>query len=101
MALGDMAQNQWPGSPSPTSPPGLILAAIHWDIVTDGPSAIITPQVRSENTLDCPSFFVVLGFELRVFTLSHSPSLIFVKGFSRQGSRELFAWAGLNCNPPE
>jgi hypothetical protein len=27
--------------------------------------------------------FVVLGLELRVFTLSHSTSPIFVKGFSR------------------
>jgi hypothetical protein len=28
-------------------------------------------------------FFVVLGFELRAFTLSHSTSPIFVMGFSR------------------
>jgi hypothetical protein len=28
-------------------------------------------------------FFVVLGLELRAFTLSHSTSPIFVKGFSR------------------
>jgi hypothetical protein len=28
-------------------------------------------------------FFLVLGLELRAFTLSHSTSPIFVKGFSR------------------
>jgi hypothetical protein len=28
-------------------------------------------------------FFVVLGLELRAYTLSHSTSPIFVKGFSR------------------
>jgi hypothetical protein len=29
------------------------------------------------------SFFVILGLELRAFTLSHSTSAIFVKGFLR------------------
>jgi hypothetical protein len=36
-------------------------------------------------------FFVVLRFELRTFTLSHSTSLIFVMGFFQVGSWELFA----------
>jgi hypothetical protein len=39
-------------------------------------------------------FFAVLGLELRAFTLSHSTSPIFVKGFSRQGLMKLFAQAG-------
>jgi hypothetical protein len=38
--------------------------------------------------------FVVLGFELRAFILSHSTSPIFVKGFFEIGSLELFAQAG-------
>jgi hypothetical protein len=36
-------------------------------------------------------YFLVLGLELRAYTLSHSTSPIFVKGFSRQGLSELFA----------
>jgi hypothetical protein len=40
------------------------------------------------------SFFAVLGLELRAFTLTHSTSPIFVKGFSRQDLTELFAQAG-------
>jgi hypothetical protein len=39
-------------------------------------------------------FLVTLGFELRVFTLSHSTSLIFCEGFFEIGSHELFASAG-------
>jgi hypothetical protein len=38
------------------------------------------------------SFFAVLGLELRAFTLSHSTSPIFVKGFLRKVSP--FAQAG-------
>jgi hypothetical protein len=38
-------------------------------------------------------FFVVLGLELKVFTLSHATSSIFVKGFSI-GSHKLFSQAG-------
>jgi hypothetical protein len=37
-------------------------------------------------------FFLVLGFELRAYTLSHSTSPFF--GFSEIGSHKLFAWAG-------
>jgi hypothetical protein len=36
-------------------------------------------------------FFCGTGVELRVFTLSHSTSTFFVKGFFEVGSRELFA----------
>jgi hypothetical protein len=35
-----------------------------------------------------------MGFELRAFTLSHSTGPIFVMGFFKVGSRELFARAG-------
>jgi hypothetical protein len=35
-------------------------------------------------------FLAVLGLELRAFTLSHSTSPIFVKGFSRQGLENYF-----------
>jgi hypothetical protein len=40
---------------------------------------------------------VILGFELRAYTLSHSTSPIFVMGFFEIGSGELFAWGG--CEP--
>jgi hypothetical protein len=36
-------------------------------------------------------YLVVLGFELRAFTLSHSTSPFFIKGFLEIGSGELFA----------
>jgi hypothetical protein len=39
-------------------------------------------------------FFVVLGPELRAYTLSHSTKPFFVVGFFEIGSQELFAWAG-------
>jgi hypothetical protein len=39
-------------------------------------------------------FFLLLGFELRAYTLSHSTSPIFVMGFFEIGSRELFAQVG-------
>jgi hypothetical protein len=46
--------------------------------------------------------FFVLGFELRAYTLSHSTSLPFcVLDFVEIGSLELFAWAGLTCDPPD
>jgi hypothetical protein len=41
-----------------------------------------------------PFFFLVLGLELRAFTLSHSTNPIFVKGFLRYGLLEVVAWAG-------
>jgi hypothetical protein len=42
-------------------------------------------------------FFVVLGFEPRTYTLSHSTSPFFVKGFFFEiGSRKLFALAGFD-----
>jgi hypothetical protein len=49
-------------------------------------------------------FFVILGFELRAYTLSHSPAL-FVKGFCfcfcfQIGSHELFAQAGFEQLSP-
>jgi hypothetical protein len=40
-----------------------------------------------------------LGFELRSYTLSHSTSTFFVKGFFKIGSREQFAQACLNWDP--
>jgi hypothetical protein len=39
-------------------------------------------------------FFVVLGLELRAFTLNHSTSPTFCKGFFEIGSHELFAQVG-------
>jgi hypothetical protein len=41
---------------------------------------------------------LVLGLELRAYTLNHSTSLFFLKGFLEISSQELFAQAGLN--PP-
>jgi hypothetical protein len=51
-------------------------------------------------------FFVVLGFELRAHTLSHSTSPFFVMGFFEIGSCKLFPWAGFKPRsswslPPE
>jgi hypothetical protein len=40
-------------------------------------------------------FILVLGLELRAFTLSHSTSSIFCEGFFKMGSHELFALPGL------
>jgi hypothetical protein len=40
--------------------------------------------------------FVVLRFELRAYTLSHSTSPIFVKGFFERGSYKLFALLASN-----
>jgi hypothetical protein len=40
-------------------------------------------------------FFVVLGFELRVYTLRHSTSAFLCWVFFEIEPRELFAWAGL------
>jgi hypothetical protein len=37
---------------------------------------------------------MVLGFELRGYTLSHSTSPFSEKGFFEIRSHELFAWAG-------
>jgi hypothetical protein len=45
-------------------------------------------------------FFSVLRLDLRAYTLTHSTSPIFVKGFSEIGSYELFAQAGLKRDPP-
>jgi hypothetical protein len=41
---------------------------------------------------------VVLGFELRAYTLSHSTSPFFVKGFFEIGSPELFVQAGFELS---
>jgi hypothetical protein len=38
--------------------------------------------------------FVVLEFELRVYTLSHPTSPLFMMDFFKIGSHNLFAWAG-------
>jgi hypothetical protein len=38
--------------------------------------------------------FVVLGFELRAFTLNHSTSSFLWRVFFEIGSYGLFAWAG-------
>jgi hypothetical protein len=40
------------------------------------------------------SFFAVLGFELRTYTLSHFTSPFFVMNFFEIGSRELFERGG-------
>jgi hypothetical protein len=45
-------------------------------------------------------FFVVLGFELRAYTMSHSTSHFCDGFFSKIGSHEVFA-LGLAWNPPE
>jgi hypothetical protein len=39
-------------------------------------------------------FFIVLGLELRAYTLSHSISPFFVMGVFKIGSRKLFPPAG-------
>jgi hypothetical protein len=47
------------------------------------------------------NFFVVLGLELRGFTLSHSTSPIFVKGFSRSVLANYLPRLASNHNPPD
>jgi hypothetical protein len=39
-------------------------------------------------------FFVVLGLELRVFTMSQYPNPFYVRYFFKIGSGKLFVWAG-------
>jgi hypothetical protein len=39
-------------------------------------------------------FFVVLGLELRAYTLSHSTSSFLGRVFFEIGSHKLFAWVG-------
>jgi hypothetical protein len=46
-------------------------------------------------------FFLILGLELRAFTLSHSTHPIFVKGFSRQGLLSYLPRLALNCSSPD
>jgi hypothetical protein len=49
----------------------------------------------SDSWIGFSFFFVVLEFELRAYTLSRSTSLVFVMGFFKIGSFELFAWGWL------
>jgi hypothetical protein len=46
-------------------------------------------------------FFVVLRFELRAYTLSHSTNPLFCDGFFEIQSRELFAPVASNFEPPD
>jgi hypothetical protein len=41
-------------------------------------------------------FFLVLGFELKAYTLSHSTSPFFVMVFFELGSHKLFVWVGFD-----
>jgi hypothetical protein len=51
--------------------------------------------VVDEKKNEWVSFFAVLGFELRAYTLSHSTSPpFFCDGFFEIGSCKPFAWAG-------
>jgi hypothetical protein len=45
--------------------------------------------------------FLVLGFELRAYTLSHSTSPFFVKGFSRWGLSNYLPGLASNLDPPD
>jgi hypothetical protein len=55
---------------------------------------MMTVMIMKTESLSLSFFFVVLGFELRVSTLSHSTSPLFVMGFYKIGSHERFALAG-------
>jgi hypothetical protein len=46
-------------------------------------------------------FFLVLGLELKPYTLNHSASPFFVMDFFEVGAQELFAWAGFELDPPD
>jgi hypothetical protein len=64
-----------------------------------GSQTPLSPLMRSQGAvhplvLELFFFFVVLRFELRAFTLSHSTNPILVKGFFEIGSRGLFPQAG-------
>jgi hypothetical protein len=54
----------------------------YWSIINMFIFSVVETCVIVSNILGS-FFFVVLGFELRTFTLSHSTSPILVKGFSR------------------
>jgi hypothetical protein len=56
---------------------------------------------NKEKRLEKLFFFVVLGLELRAFTLSHPTSPIFVKGFLRQGLENYFPGLASNYDPPD
>jgi hypothetical protein len=62
----------------------------------------VPPCLAQLNYLFIYSFiFAVLGLELRAFTLSHSTSPIFVKGFLRQGLENYLLWLASNHDPPD
>jgi hypothetical protein len=46
-------------------------------------------------------FLVVLGFELRAYTLSHSTSPFCDGLFSKIETHKLFAQLASNCDPPD
>jgi hypothetical protein len=46
-------------------------------------------------------FLVVLGLELRAYTLSHSTSPFFLKGIFEIGSLNYLPRLALNSNPPD
>jgi hypothetical protein len=46
-------------------------------------------------------FFAVLRLELRAYTLSHSTSPIFVKGFQDRVLQNYLPRLASNCDPPE
>jgi hypothetical protein len=54
------------------------------------------PTSGDAGSIARPFFFsVLLGFELKAFTLSYSTSPFFVVGFFKIGAQELLAWAWL------
>jgi hypothetical protein len=57
----------------------------------------IAPQIFPSTCYATDTFFVfvVLGFELRAYTLKPLQQPFFVKGFFKIGSLELFAQVGL------
>jgi hypothetical protein len=52
------------------------------------------PSLKNKTPNPQKTFFFVLEFELRAYTLSHSTSPFFVMSFFEIGSCKLFPWAG-------
>jgi hypothetical protein len=63
---------------------------------------LVLKQMPQQSKLNCIYLlfiylFMVLGFELRTYTLSHCTSPFFVMGFFEIGSHELFAQVGFEA----
>jgi hypothetical protein len=83
------------GSPYPIDPAYMVSGASIVSYLRWGTG----PILPSLNQPDLLFFFAVLGFELRVYILSHFTSPFFVIGIFEIESCELFVQAGFELQP--